>query len=56
VGAGGEDVPHQPQKTVDTDEEARPAEDGSSQEGSRRERPDRTARDTDKKKKKREIY
>lgn len=38
LGSCGEDVPHQPEETVDSDEATGPAEDGSSQEGN--DRPD----------------
>lgn len=36
MGTGREDVPHQPEETVDTNETTRPAEDGCSQKGRRR--------------------
>ena len=36
VGAGREDVPHQPKEAMDTNETTRPAEDGRPQEGRRR--------------------
>lgn len=37
VGAGREDVPHQPKTPMDANETARPAEDGRSQKGSEKE-------------------
>jgi len=38
VGAGREDVPHQPEAAMDTDEEAGPAEDGGAPKSSEKKR------------------